>query len=215
MVRKKNRKPEIPPISWFYETGGISPSPRKDKNIPKIIAVDVGRPEEGQIDLREILHENQEDEDLDTECEENRRSRHESAIGMLNMIQAKFIKNVLNFLASRNAGFKPYSFIAELGDMAVQHPDFQPVFQENFMLDRDALIIRNKLRVTFAKHYEYWSNELMDGIRTQEKAKIQLFENELKLKTELQKDRIGSIHKKVSMGESKNPLRKFLWSVIM
>lgn len=35
--------------------------------------------------------------------------------------------------------------------MAVQHPDFQPVFQENFMLDRDALIIRNKLRVTFAK----------------------------------------------------------------
>ena len=55
------------------------------------------------------------------------------------------------FSVSRNAGFKPYSFIAELGDLAVQHPDFQPVFQENFMLDRDALIIRNKLRVIFAK----------------------------------------------------------------
>lgn len=148
MVRKKNRKPEIPPISWFYETGGISPSPRKDKNIPKIIAVDVGRPEEGQNNLRDILHENPEDEDLDTECEENKRSRHESAIGRFTKIFPKFYQN---FLACRNAGFKPYSFIAELGDMAVQHPDFQPVFQENFMLDRDALIIRNKLRVTFAK----------------------------------------------------------------
>ena len=101
MVRKKNRKPEIPPISWFYETGGISPSPRKDKNIPKIIAVDVGRPEEGQIDLREILHENQEDEDLDTECEENRRSRHESAIGTLKINQVTFIKTFSSFSKCR------------------------------------------------------------------------------------------------------------------
>lgn len=182
IVKKKYRKPEIPPISWFYETGGISPSPRKDKTGPKIVAVDVKKgPEEAQIDIREILHENPEDEDVDTECEEIRRSRHESAI------------------ACRNAGFKPYSFIAELGDLAVQHPDFQPVFQENFMLDRDALLLRNRLRVTFAKHYEYWSNELMDGIRADEKAKIQLFENEFKLKTDLQKDRIQSIHQNISL----------------
>ena len=44
----------------------------------------------------------------------------------------------------------------------------------------------------------------MNGIRTEEKAKIQLFENELKLKTELQKDRIGSIQKKVTLGKSHN-----------
>ena len=44
--------------------------------------------------------------------------------------------------------------------MAVQHPDFQPVFQENFMLDRDALIIRNKLRVTFAKAEFQIDNDL-------------------------------------------------------
>ena len=49
----------------------------------------------------------------------------------------------------------------------------------------------------------------MDGIRSEEKAKIQLFENELKLKTELQKDRIGSIHKKVSMGKSQSLITLF------
>ena len=79
IVKKKHRKPEIPPISWFYETGGISPSPRKDKVVPKIVEVDVGKsPNEERVDLREVLHE---DEDADTEIAETRRSHHESAIG--------------------------------------------------------------------------------------------------------------------------------------
>ena len=112
----------------------------------------------------------------------------------------KLVQEKSSFLVSRNAGFKPYSFIAELGDLAVQHPDFLPVFHGNFMFDRDALIVRNKLRVTFAKHYECWSKELIERIKTEEKEKIKLFENEFNLKEELQKGRIQDIHKNVSLG---------------
>ena len=75
-MKKKHRKPEIPPISWFYETGGISPSPRKDKNVPQTIMVDVGKnlqdPDES---------EDPEDGDAETKAEETRRSQNESAIG--------------------------------------------------------------------------------------------------------------------------------------
>ena len=79
IVKKKHRKPEIPPISWFYETGGISPSPRKDKVVPKIVEVDVGKsPNEERLELREVLHE---DEDANTEIAETRRLHHESEIG--------------------------------------------------------------------------------------------------------------------------------------
>ena len=77
IVKKKHRKPEIPPISWFYETGGISPSPRKDKNVPQTIAIDVGK-----ISPRKDPDESEDPEDGDAEtAEETRRSQNESAIG--------------------------------------------------------------------------------------------------------------------------------------
>ena len=41
----------------------------------------------------------------------------------------------------------------------------------------------------------------MESIKTEENSRIKLFENELQLKTELQKDRLQSIHKNISLGK--------------
>ena len=54
------------------------------------------------------------------------------------------------------------------------------------------------------KHYDFWSEELMNETKADADARTQLFENELKLKTELQKDRIQSIHKNISLGKHQN-----------
>ena len=98
IVKKKYRKPEIPPISWFYETGGISPSPRKDKNVPQTITVDVGKStQDAKIDLREIVHEGPEDGDADTEAEETRRTQTESAIGIFSSRSSGFT-DIFKFL---------------------------------------------------------------------------------------------------------------------
>ena len=44
----------------------------------------------------------------------------------------------------------------------------------------------------------------MNETKADANARTQLFENELKLKTELQKDRIQSIHKNISLGKHEN-----------
>ena len=44
----------------------------------------------------------------------------------------------------------------------------------------------------------------MESIETEKNSRIELFENELQLKTELQKDRLQSIHKNISLGKYLN-----------
>ena len=169
------RKAEIPPRSWFYESGGISPIPVYMPNLDQVIVdLNSGQDTEAEIEFRP------------SDEEENEGDENEPKPAT-----SKFEKRELNqsVLEKRNKNHEPFSFIAIQGDQCLNHSSMIPVFRENFLCHSELISLRNQLRMAFAQHYEVWSSKCLEYCEKEVNEKTELFNNELKLKLKLHSKR--------------------------